>query len=165
MTVPFAWFLDRAEEWSSPPFLPLLLLFELPLIFSLVYVSRAHAVRAAEGAGIAFASSFLFSLSVPLQYFGTVMAIWDMSKTYVNLVALKQLFPYLLASSVALAIAAFPAGRGQRRSFFAGAAVARVYDVLATDGVAEDRREGSIHDLHHGLALADRGKTPEDLLL
>ena len=56
-------------------------------------------------------------------------------------------------------------GRGQRGSFVAGAAVATVYDVLATDGVAEDRREGSIHDLHHGLALADRGKTPEDLLL
>jgi len=131
MTALFAWFLVRAEAWSSPPFLPLLVLCELPLIFSLLYVSRGQPVRSAQGAGIAFASACIFSLSVPLQYFGTVMAIWDNDKIYVNLVALKHLFPYLMACSVVLAIAAFPAGRGLRRAFYAGAGVATVYAFLA----------------------------------
>ncbi len=119
-----AWLVNHAEKWDSPPQAPLLILYELPLLVALFFVTRKERRRVACGAGITSAIALTFSMvAFPLN-FVTGMTIWDTGERLQHLVALRELLPLCFLASLWLLVSAVLQGKGNGRAFFASFGIA-----------------------------------------
>jgi len=131
LLLPFGWLLFRTENFDTPGPMPIFILSELPLVVSLIVLCIADdEKRASIGAGIAFGAASIFTLLVPVFYFGTIGANWMRHPPYPHLAAFRYALGYAFLVSVCLMIFA-RLNRKDVRAFFAGGAAGIGYSTLA----------------------------------
>jgi hypothetical protein len=145
------WLVQHADKLDMPPFIPFIVLGELPLVVAAVFVTRNKGIVAVvTGAGCAFGSALVYSILSPALYLLVLGAISDTGDSHRSLVALRGFIPIPFLASLWLLKSA-SRQRAQNRSVFdVSVGVAIGYAVLALfvtrstavagSGVIEEKR-------------------------
>jgi hypothetical protein len=125
------WFFVRAEQWDTPPLIPVLVLSEIPFVAILLLVTRKRDEKQiACGTGMSFGVGALGALVVPLLFLAAEFTLWD-HLIYRNLVWLSRILPGAFVISLLLLIFSWRPGKKRRPIFFGGFAMVVAFLVLA----------------------------------